>query len=196
MDKQMNGIPWIEGFEHGRVVGDVYPAENAQCQEPQEHHGTEPASNLSCAKTLDYEYRDDYYEHDGNHGNGGGDGSQALDGGGDGDGRCDDAVGHKGCGADGSHGIEPFSAAFLHQGIEREDSTLAAVVGAEGYDDVFDGGLDCQGPEDARHGAEDIGGIKALVGADYGFHDIKRGCADIAEDDAECDKEAEGRDFF
>ena len=119
-----------------------------------------------------------------------GDGAQALDGGGDGDRRGEDAVCEQGCTAKHGGDDEPF-AVLPYDAVEGEDAALSVIIGLEGDEYVFDGGEQRDRPDDERKRAEDelLGdGHDAALARKQRLGDVHGRRADVAVHDAQGDE--------
>ena len=63
---------------------------------------------------------------------------------------------------------------FPHERIERQDATLAFVIGAQCQYNIFQCCLNSERPDDARHCTNNVVGGNNRSGTDDCSHDIER----------------------
>ena len=199
VEQEADAAQRVERAEDVEVEADVQQAGDSEEQEPDGHDGTERLADGGGAGALhgkQHAQDDDGDGHDdvlvgADDGVERVDGAQALDRGGDGDRRREDAVREEGGAADHGGEDEPLSAA-ADEGVQREDATLVVVVGLHGDEDVLDGGDERERPDDERERAQDRvlthGGETAVVRHDR-LERVHGAGADVAVDDAQCDED-------
>ena len=183
----------VDGEKHGRVVGDVAETGKADRQEPQSGDRAEDARHAAGAEALDGEQNGQDHQRDRYHirVEGGGDYFQALDGRQHRDRRGDDGVAVKQRGAADADGEDDAGGAWIGAAGERhqrQGAALAAVVGTQDEDHVFDGDDHRQRPDDERKDAEHVGpGGRSAAGGGMQrlAKRVDRAGADVAEDDAQ-----------
>ena len=151
----------VEAQQHRGVLEDKEQTRTAQEQKPQRHDGAKGTADLGRADALHQEEHNDDGKRDGHdaalivaqHGMDCRDGAQALDGRGNGNGRCQDAVGEQ-RGATQHGGDDEPLAATLDQAVQGKDTALAVVVGAQRDQHVLDGRQQRDRPHDKGERAE------------------------------------------
>ena len=199
-EEELRGIPGVDRGEHGRLAHKLIHSQGGQREEPDEHDRSEQPAHDSRASPLDGKQREQDHAGDWHHpvlegraGHG-----QALHSAEHGDGRRDHAVAVEQRGA--HHGQErharhaadaagPGAIAFGHECQQRQDATLAVVVGLHHEHHVFDGDHDDQRPEHERQDPEQVEPVEGLPagGGDVEalFERVEGARADVTEDDAQ-----------
>ena len=189
----------VEGAQDIEVQADVHEAGAGEEDKPQRHDRAKELADRGGSRLLQEEEHaqdaDDDRHDDAlvvaDDGVDEVDGAQALDGGGDGHGRGEDAVGEQRRAADHRGDDEPAPAA-LDQAVEREDAALVVVVGLHGNEDVLDRCDEGERPDDEGEGAQDHvlghGGEPAVAGDDR-LQGVHRAGADVAVHDAQGDED-------
>ena len=191
--KQRETVDRIERQENARMVHDSPYAEQCQHREPHQHHRSEESPD--CRRSAALHQKQAGQQNDGNRNNVGVEKRrrdfQALHRAQHRDRGRDDAVAVKQRGADQARRHDPQISLMRrvgpaqHQGGQRQQPALAAVVGPHDDEDVFDHDDQHQGPNDERERAED-GVLAHVAEIDQRLPDgVERRSADIAEDDAE-----------
>ena len=188
-----HGVNGVKGLQHHGQGKDMRGPRDAEEGEPEQHDRAEGLADAAGAGVLDREKRRDDDQGDDNdldlaraekavhhfHA------SKAFHGGGDGDGRGQDAVGQQGRTPQHRGDDEPLAAA-AHQREQREDAALAVVVRLHGDQHVFDGGQQGDGPDDEGERADDKGLVDLgdpAVALEDRLHDVHGRGADVAVDD-------------
>ena len=188
----------VEAQQHRGMLEDKEQTRTAQEQEPQRHDGAKGVTDLGRADALHQEEHDDDGKRDGDdatlviaqYGMDRGNGAQALDGRGHGNGRRQDAVGEQRGAAQHGGDDEPLAAA-LDQAIQGEDAALAVVVGTQRDEHVLDSGQQRDRPYDKGERAEHEllrHTSDAAVAGNERFGYIHGAGADIAVHHAQRDK--------
>jgi hypothetical protein len=76
---------------------------------------------------------------------------------------------------------------FMQQAVERKQTALSVVLGAQHQQRIFDGDNDGDRPDHERHAAEHVGRRqrRGAAAQEQLVHGVERRCTDIAIDDAE-----------
>ncbi len=182
------------GQQHERMPHNLARAEHTDDDEPHRHDRTEDASHAVSAAVLHGEQHHDDRQADRQHellksGRGY---FQSLDRRQDRDGRRDDAVAEEQAGTRNADESEEAAHSgadrdALRQRHQRQDATLAAVVGAHDQGDVFNRDDQDERPEDQRQDPEDFNDIDryALEKLQAGLQGVERAGADVAIHHAE-----------
>ena len=190
------GVDRIDGRQDGRVLDHLPDAENAQHQEPDQHHRSEQAADIGGAAGLQHEQgdEDDQRQRQDIRRQGGLGRGQALDGAHHGDGGCDDRVAvEQGQPDHRQHhdrladllclAVQPAG----RERRQRQNAAFALVVGAHDQHDVFDGDGQRHRPEQHReHAQHMLARRRHSAAMEEGLAQrIERAGADIAEHDTE-----------
>ncbi len=174
-EEELHRVPRIDRVEHLGLHRDTANAEECDADEPEGGHRTEDLADTSGAATLHREEcRDDHHRerHDPRLEDRRGD-FEALDGAEHGDGGSDHAVAVEQCRAEEPDDQDQSAAAFLaagaHQGEERENAALTAIVGPHHEPDVLERDDEVERPEDQREDSQHI-----VVGERDGVEPLKR----------------------
>ena len=188
----------VEAQQHGGVLENKEQTRAAQEQEPQRHDGAKGVTDLGRTDALYQEEHDDDGERNGDdatlviaqHGMDRRDGAQALDGRGNGNGRCQDAVGEQRGATQHGGDDEPLAAA-LDQAVQGKDAALTMVIGAQRDEHILDGGQQRDRPHDKGERAEHEllrDASDAAVAGNERLGYIHRAGADIAVHHAQRDE--------
>jgi len=195
VQQELQRMPGPQRLQDGRLLHDLLHAGGRQRQEPQADDGAEPAADETGSETLHREQADDH-EHGERH-------RpplqrrrhqlQPFHGAQHRDGRRDDAVAVEQRGAEHAQQQQRVaqSGSVPHrargQRSQRQAAALAVVVGAQHQQHVLQRHHQHQGPEDGRHGADEVHRVHRHAGGGREdlLHGVQRAGADVAVDDAE-----------
>ena len=185
----------VESQQDGGVAQHVDQAVGAQEQEPEGHDGAKSAADLAGARALHGEQQADDDKGDDDHVGlpvanqrpHGGNGPQALDGRGNGDGGGEDAVCQQRGATQHSRDNEPFTV-FSDDAVQGEDTAFAVVSSLERDQHVLNRGQQGDRPDNQRQGSQDefLGDLHdAALACEQRLGDVHGRGADIAVDDAQ-----------
>ena len=187
------------------MVHDVRQAEDRKDSEIGDHHGPEDVADLRRPARLDNEQADQDRDRDRDDqglqltlDNG-----KPLDGGQDGNCRCDHRVAVKKTSGENAEDHEGRSPALLrlkiarNQGQQRKRAPFTLVVGAHRDSDVFERHDHHQSPEDEAEDSENVKRVdRERMGAKEAFlHRVERRGPDVAIDDANGAEHQLGKGF-
>ena len=191
----MDGINRVKGLQNDGKRENVRSAREAEEGKPDQHDGPEGLADAAGSGVLNREEgRDDHQcDDDDLHLVGSEEAvhdrhaPQTFHGGGNGDGRRQDAVRQQGCPAEHGGHDQPLAAA-PNQGEERKDAALSVVVRLHGNQDILDGCKKGDGPDDERERSDDKRFVNlgdSPVALEDRLHDVQRRGADVAVDDSD-----------
>ena len=185
-----------DGGQDARCPHDPEQPEQADHDEPHQHHRAEDVADEIGPLALDQEQTDQDRDGDGNdhRRERGRVDLETFDGAEHRDRRRDHAVAVEQRGADQADDEQRGAPAparrvpGVKQREQRDDAALAVIVGAQDQNGVFERDDQDDRPEDHRHDAHHGFGRGCPAGLDGLLQPIERAGADIAVDNAECGK--------